>query len=89
MGKTLYERLVKLAVHLEVLGRHLDKSVHSYNEAIGSLESRVLTAARRFKELGISSKWEIAELQPLEKTSRALQAPELLNSETDDSSDGQ
>jgi DNA recombination protein RmuC len=89
LGKILYERLAKMAGHLEVLGKFLDKSVQTYNESIGSLETRVLTAARKFKELGISSKWEIAELQPLEKTSRALQAPELLNSETDDSSDGQ
>ena len=56
MGKTLYERLVRLAVHFADLGRPLDKSMHSYNEAVGSLESRVLPAARRFKELGISSK---------------------------------
>jgi len=89
LGKILYERLAKMAGHLEVLGKFLDKSVQTYNESIGSLETRVLTAARKFKELGISSKWEIAELQPLEKTTRALQAPELLNSEAEDSSDGQ
>jgi DNA recombination protein RmuC len=80
LGKVLYERLAKLASHLDVLGKYLDKSVHSFNEAVGSLESRVLTAARRFKDFGISSKYDITELQPLEKTSRSVQAPELLNS---------
>lgn len=77
MGKTLYERLVKLAVHFADLGRHLDKSIHSYNEAVGSLETRILPAARRFKELGISSKANVPELGPLEKKARNFQSPEL------------
>ncbi|MBI4765274.1 MAG: DNA recombination protein RmuC [Deltaproteobacteria bacterium] len=77
MGKTLYERLVRLAVHFADLGRHLDKSMHSYNEAVGSLESRVLPAARRFKELGISSKANVPELGPLEKKARNFQSAEF------------
>jgi DNA recombination protein RmuC len=77
MGKTLYERLVKLVFHFADLGRHLDKSMHSYNEAIGSLESRVLPAARRFKELGISSKANVPELGPMEKKARNFQSPEF------------
>jgi DNA recombination protein RmuC len=77
MGKTLYERLVRLAVHFADLGRHLDKSMQSYNEAIGSLENRVLPAARRFKELGISSKANVPELGPLEKKARNFQSPEF------------
>lgn len=81
LGKTLYERLGKLAVHFAELGRHLDKSVHQYNEAVGSLESRVLVTARRFKELGISSKAQLPDLSPLEKTTRALQSPELSSDE--------
>jgi DNA recombination protein RmuC len=83
MGKTLYERLVKLASHFADLGRHLDKSVHFYNEAVGSLESRVLTAARRFKELGISSKAQVPELEPVEKNTRDLQAPEFCAEEAE------
>jgi len=77
LGKTLYERLAKLAFHFGEVGKSLDKSIHSYNEAVGSLESRVLTAARRFRELGISSKAVVPELIPLEKNARDLQAPEF------------
>jgi DNA recombination protein RmuC len=77
MGKTLYERLVKLSVHFAELGRHLDKSLHAYNEAVGSLESRVLVTARRFKELGISSKANVPELRPLENSTRNFQSPEF------------
>jgi DNA recombination protein RmuC len=77
LGKTLYERLAKLAYHFGEMGKSLDKSVHAYNEAVGSLESRVLTAARRFRDLGISSKAVVPELSPLEKNARQLQAPEF------------
>lgn len=77
LGKTLYERLAKLAFHFGEMGKSLDKSVHAYNEAVGSLESRVLTAARRFRDLGISSKAVVPELSPLEKNTRQLQAPEF------------
>jgi DNA recombination protein RmuC len=77
LGKTLYERLVKLAVHFGEVGRSLEKSVHSYNEAVGSLESRVLVAARRFRELGISSKAQVPELTQVEKSTRSLQSPEF------------
>jgi DNA recombination protein RmuC len=77
LGKTLYERLVKMAMHFAELGKQLDRSVHSYNEALGSLESRVLVTARRFKELGISSKAPVPDLGPLEKSIRNLQSPEF------------
>lgn len=77
LGKTLYERLAKLAFHFGEMGRSLDKSVQAYNEAVGSLETRVLTAARRFRELGVSSKAVVLELSPLEKNARQLQASEF------------
>lgn len=77
LGKTLYERLAKLAFHFGEVGKSLDKSIQAYNEAAGSLESRVLVAARRFRELGISSKAVVPELRPQEKTARNLQAPEF------------
>jgi len=77
LGKQLYDRLAKMARTFGEVGRHLDKSIHAYNEAVGSLESRVLPAARRFRELGVSSKEELNVLQPSEKVSRTLQAPEF------------
>jgi DNA recombination protein RmuC len=86
LGKTLFERLVKFSGHFSELGRHLDKSLNAYNEVVGSLESRVLPAARRFKELGISSKAQVPEMPPLEKKARRIQAQEFFpETETEES----
>jgi DNA recombination protein RmuC len=45
--------------------------VHAYNKAVGSLETRVLPSARKFKELGITSDKEIPLLDPIEVAPRA------------------
>jgi DNA recombination protein RmuC len=66
----LYERLGSTAASLAALGTALRSCVDKYNRAVGSLETRVLPAARRFKELGVSAKEEIATLEPLETIAR-------------------
>ncbi|HSN03737.1 MAG TPA: DNA recombination protein RmuC [Nitrospira sp.] len=66
LGKDLYERMAVLAEHLNDVGHALGKSVSAYNRAVGSLETRILPAARRFKELGISSEKDIPVLEPAE-----------------------
>jgi DNA recombination protein RmuC len=63
LGKDLYERMAILTDHLNEIGQALGKSVGAYNKAVGSLESRVLPAARKFKDLGISSEKDIAMLK--------------------------
>lgn len=63
LGKELYERMAILADHMNDVGQALGKSVSAYNRAVGSLETRILPAARRFKELGISSDKDIAMLE--------------------------
>lgn len=78
LGAQLYERLGTLGDHMDKLGRQLGQSVESYNRAVGSLESRVLVSARRFRELGAApSEAEITEVSPVESTPRRLQADEL------------
>lgn len=77
LGKELYDRLRTLAGHFVKLGRSLDGAVGAYNEAVGSLERRVLSAARRFPELGVPAGGEIEAPEPIERTARALQAQEL------------
>jgi DNA recombination protein RmuC len=72
LGKDLHERLRKLAGHITAVGANLDRAVESYNQAVGSLENRVLVSARRFAELGASVAEDIPELAPIETTARAL-----------------
>jgi len=60
----------------EELGRAWERANEAYNSAVGSLEARVLPAARRFKDLGVVSGDEIPVLSPVETTPRTLGPPE-------------
>jgi DNA recombination protein RmuC len=78
LGQELHARLAAMADHLAKLGRSLQSATDSYNSAIGSLESRVLVSARKFKELGATSQEaEIIELRAVEGGARRLQAAEM------------
>ena len=49
--------------------------MQTYNEAVGSLESRVLPAARKFAELESGMHGvEIEQVVPIDKAARALAA---------------
>jgi DNA recombination protein RmuC len=80
LGTELYERLRTMSSHLQKLQRSLTASVMAYNDAVGSLESRVLVSARRFPALGVVSEEqaEIPDLGPVEGSPRLLQAVELV-----------
>ncbi|HEY6313529.1 MAG TPA: DNA recombination protein RmuC [Streptosporangiaceae bacterium] len=77
LGRELYDRLSGLGGHVDQLGRALTKAVSTYNQTVGSLESRVLVSARRLNELGVVDA-ELAGPKPVEETARALSAPELV-----------
>ena len=72
LGKELHDRLRKLASHITGVGTNLDRAVEAYNQAVGSLENRVLVSARKFADLGASVAEDIPELEPIETTARAL-----------------
>ncbi len=78
LGKVLYERLSTLAEHFGKVGLNLDRAITAYNDAVGSLETRVLPAARRFQELDVTAVETIDEVKPVEKSTRALQAAEFI-----------
>ena len=59
LGKELHERICSFANHLTKLGKGLSGAVDSYNSAVGSLDKRVLVTARKFDQLGASSKGEL------------------------------
>ncbi len=75
LGKQLYDRLRTLADHFEDMRRGLERAVEGYNKAVGSMETRVLVSARKFRELGTIAQGEIVELSPIDSSPRALAMP--------------
>ncbi len=74
LGQDLYKRLGDMNSHFAKMGRGLAAAVEAYNKGIGSLESRVLVTARKFKDLGIApGQVDIEEVEPVEKITRELQ----------------
>jgi DNA recombination protein RmuC len=75
LGRELYERIATMTGHFETIGKRLDGAVQAYNQAVGSLERRVLVSARRFVEHGVGSDRELDAPAPIE---RATQPPQTL-----------
>ena len=72
LGRQIHERLQTWAEHMVKMGNSLNQTVRHFNSGVGSLESRVLTSARRFKELGVSSNQEIPEIPTIDTQVREL-----------------
>jgi DNA recombination protein RmuC len=75
-GRELHHRLGTLAGHLGKVGRSLDSSVAAYNEAVGSLQSRVMVTARRFEEMDLTSR-SIEDVEQLTRRSRSLDEEQI------------
>ena len=72
LGRTLYERIAAMTSHLSGLGKNLDGAVRAYNETVGSFESRVLVAAKKFRELGAATTGEIDPPEGIDRAARSL-----------------
>jgi len=73
LGRELYKRLAVMGGHATAMGRSLGQAVERYNQFVGSLESQVLSQARRFEDLQVDHEGrEIAELTPIETAVRPL-----------------
>jgi DNA recombination protein RmuC len=78
LGAELYKRIADLGGHWIDLGKNLSRTVESFNSAVGSLESRVLVSARRFRELGAASgAVDIDVVEPVEKAPRSLKVLDI------------
>jgi DNA recombination protein RmuC len=82
LGRELYDRLSGFGRHLERVGKSLTSAVGSYNQAVGTLETRVLVSARKLAALGVVDA-ELATPEPVSETARPLAAPELVSSGTE------
>jgi DNA recombination protein RmuC len=78
LGKELHQRLGVLGGHMTKLGNALDSSVRTFNQTVGSLESRVLVTARRFTDLRISDE-ELTVPAQIDLAPRLPQAAELID----------
>lgn len=79
LGREMHSRMAIMVDKMAKVGDSIEKSVKSYNELVGSVESRVLPQARKFKELGAGDAGiEIAAPAQIESAPRALAPPEQL-----------
>jgi DNA recombination protein RmuC len=80
----LHARLGTFTEHLDAIGKALADGVKAYNASVGSLERRVLPSARRFTELGVQPRRELAELKAVEEIPRE---GTLLGGDAEDAAD--
>ncbi|HYG47737.1 MAG TPA: DNA recombination protein RmuC [Allosphingosinicella sp.] len=65
LGKELHSRLATMGGHVARMGRNLELATGAYNAFVGSLETQVMTQAKRFEALEVSSGAKAIEDLPL------------------------
>lgn len=78
LGRELHERIATMGDHFDKLGRSINSTVSNYNKAVGTLESRVMVTARKFKDLQVSEK-DLTQLSAIEGNTRDVVVPEMLD----------
>ncbi len=79
LGRELYRRMAVMADHMGKVGDSLGQTVTRYNALLGSVESRVMPQARKFKELGAGDAGiDIATPAQIETAPRLPAPPEQL-----------
>ncbi len=77
LGRELNGRLASMGSHLDKLGKSLTSAVGAYNKALGSLETRVLVSARKFRDLQVGDE-DLVSPSAVTEAPRPLTAAELL-----------
>jgi DNA recombination protein RmuC len=81
LGRELYKRIAVMGGHAASVGKALEAAVSRYNQFVGSLETQVLTQARRFENLKVDHEGrDVPQLEPLDTAVRPL--TKLAKSET-------
>ena len=77
LGQELYGRMSIVAEHLARIRGGLTSAVDAYNDAVGSLEKRVLPTARKLRDLGAGTSDEVEVLEPVSLDARVASSAEL------------
>lgn len=68
LGKELHGRIATMGEHVRRLGQNLERANGAYNSFVGSLEGQVMTQAKRFETLEVSSGTKEIEPLPMVET---------------------
>jgi DNA recombination protein RmuC len=71
-GRELHKRAATFAASLGLVGRRLEAATNAYNDAVGSLEARVLPQLRRLEEHGARSEKALPEVDRVDAVPRAV-----------------
>ena len=82
LGREIYERLGIMGDHLDRVGKGLTSAVSAYNKTVGSLETRVMVTARKFKDLQVTTA-DLPSPKAVEATPKPITATELTSAMAD------
>ncbi|MDF1550785.1 MAG: DNA recombination protein RmuC, partial [Bacteroidales bacterium] len=72
-SRELHERIIVFNNYLQKLGQNLNSAIGTYNQAVGSWETRVAPSVKKMEELGvISEKKTLQDLETIDKNVREL-----------------
>jgi DNA recombination protein RmuC len=74
VGRALYDRIGTFVEHFGEIGANLDRAAKSYNSAVGSLESRLLSSARELKRLHATTEADVEAPTPIDVEVRGVAA---------------
>jgi DNA recombination protein RmuC len=77
LGQELFDRLRVLTGHFNGIKRGLETTLRAYNDAAGSMENRVLSTARKFKEVSGTNGHQMEAPRPVNLTPKEIHLPEL------------
>jgi DNA recombination protein RmuC len=77
LGAELYDRLATMAEAIQSVGQNIRQAGNAFDRFLGSLDTRVMVTARKFKELGVTPTKEMPEPESARVEIRESRAPEL------------
>jgi DNA recombination protein RmuC len=88
LGRELYARLSVMGGHVTSLGDSLGRAVDKYNSFVASLETKVLTQARRFEDLQVDHEGKnLPDVKAIEVQPRAAAKLAALSASVDEPAD--